>query len=308
MDQALGVHVRPARRNSLLSRLIRTFVTYATIVVAFPLTLIILMELLLAIRACLITSIGLVCFAGWGLMHYGLPPLPVVCDIVSTYLKTAALGGTRFALMFAPSSIVVGVGAAVMHAAGVRWRPSHIVTHLSVADPRTSVYGGLTSVFCDVAVGSIFLPMGMYSFFGMQPGLGRGTGAAAEHPLVSLLIGVVGSAVLSVYCLVQDAASASRAKRFESALSGEKSLASSVRTSVSLSLVSFFFGFWTAVAHPKLSLALKTAGGTLKESLDLYRRTFTLAGNRQRIRIVLNPTLTSCGPGVLNAAYLPRSP
>lgn len=219
------------QRSSLLSRLARTFVTYTTIVVVFPLSLIILMELLLAVRACLITSVGLVCFSSWGLMQYGLPPLPVVSDIVSTYLRTAALGGTRFALMFAPSSLVVGVGAAVMHASGARWRPSHIARHLSVADPRTSLHGGLTSVFCDIGVGSIFLPMGIFSFFGMQPGLGKGTGVAAEHPFVSLLIGMVGSAAVSAYHLLRDAADADKTKKLNSTLGGEKGLPLRVRCS-----------------------------------------------------------------------------
>lgn len=224
MDQPPQGTALPLRRSSLLSRAARTLVTYTIIAVAFPLSLILLMELLLAIRACLVTAIGLVCFAAWGLLQHGLPPLPVVSDIVSTYLRTAALGGTRFALMFAPSSLVVGVGAAVMHASGARWKPSHIARHLSLADPKTSLHGGLTSVCCDIGVGSIFLPMGIYSFFGMQPGLGKGTGVAAEHPLVSLLIGMVGSAALSAYDLLRDASDATSTTKSGSSLGGEKFL------------------------------------------------------------------------------------
>ncbi|KAI0818927.1 hypothetical protein BC629DRAFT_686827 [Irpex lacteus] len=201
---------KPALR-SLFSRLWRATLTYLAITIAFPLTLILLLEVHFALRACLTTVVGLAFYSIYAVLHYGIvPPLPILTSIFSVYIRTASLGGTRFALMFAPSSLVAGVGAAIMHALGyLPFKPSHILSHLTVVDFRTpsrTGYVSLTSVLCDIGVGSVFLLLGLCSFFGLQDGVGRGTGVVAEHPWVALAVGMIGSSAVSTYHAVRDAA------------------------------------------------------------------------------------------------------
>ena len=193
------------------SRVWRATLTYLSITILFPLTLILLLEIHFALRACLTTFIGLLFYSFYALIHYGtVPPLPILTSILSIYLKTASLGGTRFALMFAPSSLVAGAGAAIMNAMGyLPFRPSHILSHLTVVDFRTPSRAGtvsLTAVLCDIGVGSVFLLLGHCSFFGLQDGVGRGTGVVAEHPWVALAVGMIGSSAVSTYHAVRDAA------------------------------------------------------------------------------------------------------
>ncbi|KAI0086316.1 hypothetical protein BDY19DRAFT_1049999 [Irpex rosettiformis] len=194
-----------------LSRLWRATLTYLAITILFPLTLILLLEIHFALRACLTTLIGLLFYSFYALIHHGtVPPLPILTSILSIYLKTASLGGTRFALMFAPSSLVAGVGAAIMHFMGyLPFTPSHLLSHLTVVNFRTPSRTGivsLTSVLCDIGVGSVFLILGLCSFFGLQDGVGRGTGVVAEHPWVALAVGMIGSSAVSTYHAVRDAA------------------------------------------------------------------------------------------------------